>query len=478
MFVAYAEDSRLLPLNVNGEYTRHALKTIARSLSETINGSQNLGFDNPLTEEVEEAADTTQTYLWDECRALFKAVREGEEPWGVPAYNGGLFSKDPNVNLVGEIIEGLTLTNAEFGPALTALIVDKSPDGVIGPIDFRSLSVREFGTIYEGLLESDLSVAEQPLTINSDGVYLPARRNDDVLIEVGEVYIHNQSGVRKSTGSYFTKPFAVDHLISQSVDPILDEHLERVGALVSQSREADAAEMLFDFRVADIAMGSGHFLTAGKQVSDQPFTVWNRALAYSGLNGLPVRVVRGAGHDSPYSPGTGYSYEGLYSVDDYWHETGRSGFRVWRYRLTKLPDPLDEGKDEQSGTGSFQAPSVAPRRETTVLRIVRDTKQARRIKELYDYRCQMCGTRLEGLAGPYAEAAHIRPLRAPHHGPDTWDNILCLCPNHHVLFDHGGEGIGENLSLAGEEGRLEVDPQHRVSEEHLRYRRKHYQTKG
>jgi hypothetical protein len=36
------------------------------------------------------------------------------------------------------------------------------------------------------------------------------------------------------------------------------------------------------------------------------------------------------------------------------------------------------------------------------------------------------------------EAAHIRPLGAPHNGPDTLDNTLCLCPNHHVLFDHGG----------------------------------------
>jgi putative restriction endonuclease len=88
--------------------------------------------------------------------------------------------------------------------------------------------------------------------------------------------------------------------------------------------------------------------------------------------------------------------------------------------------------------GLVAGPPTAPRRETTVLRIVRDTRQARRIKELYDYRCQMCGVRLEGLAGPYAEAAHIRPLGSPHNGPDTPENILCLCPNHHVLFDHGG----------------------------------------
>jgi hypothetical protein len=261
MFVAYAEDSRLLPLNVNGEYTRHALKTIARDLSDAINESRDLGFDNPLTEEIESGADT-QTDLWDSCKALFHAVNEGHVRWGVPPYDGGIFSADPTVNLVGGIIEELSLTNAEFGPVLTALIVDKSPDDVIGPIDFRSLSVREFGTIYEGLLESELSVADVPLTVDDKGVYLPAGEGDHVEVEAGDVYLHNQSGVRKSTGSYFTKPFAVDHLISHSVDPNLDEHLKRVKALLDEGRETDAAEMLFDFRVADIAMGSGHFLTA------------------------------------------------------------------------------------------------------------------------------------------------------------------------------------------------------------------------
>ena len=213
----------------------------------------------------------------------------------------------------------------------------------------------------------------------------------------------------------------------------------------------------------------------GRQVADQSFSRGNRALAYSSLNGLPVRVIRGAGHDSPYSPGTGYSYDGLYSVDDYWHETGRSGFRVWRYRLTKLPDQeyeLDRPGREQPS----DVTSATPRREATVLRIVRDTRQARRIKALYDYRCQMCGTRLEGLAGPYAEAAHIRPLGAPHNGPDTPDNILCLCPNHHVLFDHGGVVVAEDLSLIGAHEPLTVQSRHRVSKEHLRYRREHYRA--
>jgi putative restriction endonuclease len=163
-----------------------------------------------------------------------------------------------------------------------------------------------------------------------------------------------------------------------------------------------------------------------KQVADQPFTVWNRALAYSSLNGLPVRVIRGDRHDSPYSPKSGYVYAGLYSVDDYWHEIGKSGFRIWRYRLTKLPNQEYEPEGASAEPSIDEAPDPkgpAPRRLGQVLRIVRDTQQARRIKQLHDYRCQMCGTRLEGAAGPYAEAGHIRPLGAPHNGPDTADPL-------------------------------------------------------
>jgi putative restriction endonuclease len=159
-------------------------------------------------------------------------------------------------------------------------------------------------------------------------------------------------------------------------------------------------------------------------------------------------------------------------VDDYWHETGRSGFRIWHFRLVKLPD---ERRGKQSHSENPDTASAASRYETSVLRIVRDTRQARQIKELYDYRCQICEIRLEGLAGPYAEAAHIRPLGTPHHGPDSPDNILCLCPNHHVLFDHGGVMINDDLSLIDLKGHLKLHLRHSISKAHLRYRREHYQ---
>ena len=265
LFIAYAEDSRLLPAN-HPAYAPHSLKSLARSQADAINAGHDLGFDNPLTDEVEPDTDTSSTDLWDTCRNLFVAVDQGRPAWGVPVYNGGLFSTDPTVNPVGPIIDRLRLTNAEVGPALVALLVDKTPDSSVGPIDFRSLSVREFGTIYEGLLESELARADTDLTLTRDSkrgdVYTPADDSDDIIVEAGGVYLHNKSGARKATGSYFTKPFAVQHLIDTAVLPTLDEHLQRVGALLDAGDELGASELLFDFRVADIAMGSGHFLTA------------------------------------------------------------------------------------------------------------------------------------------------------------------------------------------------------------------------
>ena len=73
----------------------------------------------------------------------------------------------------------------------------------------------------------------------------------------------------------------------------------------------------------------------------------------------------------------------------------------------------------------------------TVYRFVRDTKASRELKRLYEFRCQVCGVRLELEPGAfYAEAHHIQPLGGEHNGLDVRENLLCLCPNHHALFDY------------------------------------------
>jgi hypothetical protein len=73
----------------------------------------------------------------------------------------------------------------------------------------------------------------------------------------------------------------------------------------------------------------------------------------------------------------------------------------------------------------------------TIHRFVRDTKTSREIKRLYEFRCQVCGVRLEIEPGVfYAEGHHIQPPGRQHNGQDVSSNILCLCPNHHALFDY------------------------------------------
>ena len=144
-----------------------------------------------------------------------------------------------------------------------------------GPVDFRSLGVREFGTIYEGLLESELSIAQVDLAVDpKTKAYLPAKPGDHVLVPAGRVYVHNKSGQRKSTGSYFTKQFAVEHLLDSALEPALTDHLARVAELLAAGDDAAAAEAFFDFRVADPAMGSAHFLVAAIDRIEARFTAF------------------------------------------------------------------------------------------------------------------------------------------------------------------------------------------------------------
>jgi putative restriction endonuclease len=210
-----------------------------------------------------------------------------------------------------------------------------------------------------------------------------------------------------------------------------------------------------------------------KQVADQELTRQNKALAVSRDRRLPVRVVRGATHRSHFSPLKGYRYDGLYTVEDCWHDKGAAGFTVWRFRLA-LHSELSVIVGERGQITIPVGNTTPARMPYTVSRIVRDTLLCGQIKLLYNFSCQVCGLQLKVPSGFYAEAAHVRPLGRPHDGPDTMDNLICLCPNHHCLFDAGSFGINADLSLIGMPGRLRLHKQHKLNPEHLRYHRQHF----
>ena len=71
-------------------------------------------------------------------------------------------------------------------------------------------------------------------------------------------------------------------------------------------------------------------------------------------------------------------------------------------------------------------------------RVLRDTAISYRVKTTYNFRCQLCSTTIQAPSGKrYAEAHHIKPLGAPHNGPDVFENVLCVCPNCHAKLDYG-----------------------------------------
>ena len=77
MFIAYAEDRDLLPYKANGLYRKRSLKTKAMELAET--ASKNI----PISQ---------GSHHWMETVYLWKAVSKGNKEWGIPAYDGTMFS--------------------------------------------------------------------------------------------------------------------------------------------------------------------------------------------------------------------------------------------------------------------------------------------------------------------------------------------------------------------------------------------------
>lgn len=213
----------------------------------------------------------------------------------------------------------------------------------------------------------------------------------------------------------------------------------------------------------------GRDQNTGRQVKDQEFVRKNQALVTSSLEGLPVRVIRGSGHKSEHAPEDGYRYDGLFRVDSYWRDNGEHGYRICRFRLVSLDEPTAKIENQEKGKDAKGKP--ARRIETTVQRIIRDTALGRKVKALHDHACQVCGERLDCIGGPYAEAAHIRPLGSPHNGPDDLSNLLCLCPNHHVLLDRGALFISNDLRVRETGKPLRLARGHSISLDHLWYQR-------
>ncbi|MBW2135893.1 MAG: hypothetical protein JRG72_11840, partial [Deltaproteobacteria bacterium] len=304
LFLLYAEARDLLPVRETRGYFEISLTRLKQQVAEAAGA---------IAEEVEGQVRKqfrTDTYeLYDRLLRLFAIIDQGGSDLNVPIYNGGLFlsDSDPTDN-------SLEAENARFllhhkipdrylARALDRLARDEDPkrfDLVF--IDYKSLGVRHLGSIYEGLLEFKLRIADRRLAIvkqKGREVYVPVRELTEVqkskaesrgkIIKKGALYLENDKRERKATGSYYTPDYIVKYIVEHAVGPVLEEKFEqfrprlrqaqhqrqefykkqqalkKMGLRPEPASKADLigqelAEEFFKLRVLDPAMGSGHFL--------------------------------------------------------------------------------------------------------------------------------------------------------------------------------------------------------------------------
>ena len=101
LFIAYAEDKDLLPYRTNERYRDRSLKKKAREMA-------------ALRRQGMPTFDDSSTH-WDEAVRLFRVVNNGKpKEWGVPAYNGGMFSEEEAVSPAGALLAGISPAQQGF----------------------------------------------------------------------------------------------------------------------------------------------------------------------------------------------------------------------------------------------------------------------------------------------------------------------------------------------------------------------------
>ncbi len=215
-----------------------------------------------------------QSNLQSRLDELFSLIDQGsksrgipEEDLYIPAYNGGLFRTNPDKssNKEARFLSSNTVGDEHLARVIELLTRSKSANGG-GKIfvDYSSLDVRHLGSIYEGLLEYQLNVADEPLTLD-DGEYVVADEGSKVIVESGDVYLTTDSGERKATGSYYTPEYVVEYIVEETLSKPVDQIRQDV-AMDEEYQDGgyadEFAKRVFELKILDPAMGSGHFLTS------------------------------------------------------------------------------------------------------------------------------------------------------------------------------------------------------------------------
>ncbi|HEU5381086.1 MAG TPA: N-6 DNA methylase [Ktedonobacteraceae bacterium] len=242
LFILYAESRELLPVDNNSYQRRYSLRAIKDQVR--------------LMQKDQVVLLPHAGIIWSQLRTLFRSIDLGEKLLSVSTFDGGLFDADRHLFLENYIVGDLDLARAI--DKLARRPRDEQDFSEDSFIDYRDLSERHLGTIYEGLLEYTLHVANEPMAeLRSTSAIVPQRQASEREIvriyQPGEVYLVTDTGQRKTTGSYYTPDYIVKYMVEQTLKPVLDQAMQHAAS------DEQRIQAVLAINVLDPAMGSGHF---------------------------------------------------------------------------------------------------------------------------------------------------------------------------------------------------------------------------
>ena len=261
MFVLYAESRDLI--NPDGSQAQtiyeenFSLDQIRRDILDKIEDGQTL----------DQAYTGYATDMWTRLQNLFALINEGEEDLGIPPYNGGLFNEEEH-----RFLSEHEVSNRHLAEVIHRLSTTRGRDQEPVLADYADLDTRHLGSIYEGLLEHEFRIAPEDYAAVEEDEAEKWRPATEVTVAEavetvpeGGLYVVNDEGERKATGSYYTPDYIVTYIVEETVGPLVDG-IE--ADLAESSLEPGTEEyvvgfweQISDLKVLDPAMGSGHFLT-------------------------------------------------------------------------------------------------------------------------------------------------------------------------------------------------------------------------
>lgn len=172
--------------------------------------------------------------LWEGLMDSFHLFEDGAfgAPLCIKPLGGILFDKDTL-----HYLRYCRITNKELLEAFACLNEFKDEKQNRVKINYSSLDVEEFGSVYEGILEMR-AVITQGTSVMDWGFTFGAGLD------------------RKSSSSYYTRPDLVQNLIRTTLEPVIRERIAQCQTTEEKVRS------LLSMKVCDAASGSGHIILA------------------------------------------------------------------------------------------------------------------------------------------------------------------------------------------------------------------------